>query len=266
MGKLIAQSFITIGIFFGMWWGLTQVGWMERFQVQRLTREKQEQLAELMLKLHKAEKAEVKQDAILEKVNNIKLAICERNYLDTGDIELHVFNDDVVNAFAMPGGHIVINTGLIAQCDNPDMLAGVMSHEMAHVYFDHVSLALKREIGMSTLLMLTGGSEHLGTLKELLHTLSSRSMDRDMEREADKRAIVYMRNIKGDPRQLAYFLRKLSKSHSEMPEVFKWVSTHPETKERVEYILEAASVEGETEKIMPDEDWADLKAAVAELR
>lgn len=54
------------------------------------------------------------------------------------------------------------------------MLAGVMAHEMAHVQLQHISRKLAREIGVSTLIMLTWGGEHLGALKEVLHTLSSR--------------------------------------------------------------------------------------------
>ncbi len=264
--RSLLQLLIFVSIFLLMWWGFSSITWVETFHIQKFTREKQEQLSELLLKLHSEDKEEVKKKEILDKVNNLVRILCEKSHIDTATIKIHVFEDKMVNAFAMPGGHIIVNTELINSCDAPDMLAGVIGHEIAHVQLDHVSRKLSRELGMGTLLVLTGGGEHLGGLKKALSTLSSRSFDRDMEREADRWAVMYLKNAKGDPRQLAFFLQKLSNiSESEIPDAFQWISTHPETRERVQSILRDIPDNTATVEMMDKEEWEELKALVKEL-
>src|SRR5205085_10615744 len=68
-----------------------------------------------------------------------------------------VINDRSVNAFAIPGGHVYINTGLIAQADKADMLAGVMAHEMSHVIARHAIKQAEQAQEINTI-----GSIHLG--------------------------------------------------------------------------------------------------------
>ena len=263
MGKVLLQTALFVGLFFATWWGLGSIRWMETFRIRTFTNEKQAQLSEWLLEIQRAEKTEIEDEAILGKIRKIKQVICERNGIDTDLIKVHVFDDAEINAFAMPGGHIVVNTELINYCDNADMLAGVMAHEIAHVRMEHVSRRLTREIGIGTLLALSGGGEHLGTLKEILHTLSSRSFDREHEREADKQAVVFIRTSEGDPRQLAYFVRKLADKHSKMPKVMQWISTHPEAQERVEYILAATRQDKTSPSILAQGDSKEFKEAVS---
>lgn len=264
MSKFFAQLSAFVVIFFTVWWVLGHISWMKTFKIQAFTKEKQAQVAELVLKMHRAEKNEIERPEILDKVNKIKDVLCKANNIDGKDIKMHVFEDDVVNAFALPGGHIVVNTSLIAKCDSADELAGVMAHELAHVQLSHVSRKLSREIGMSTLMLLTGGGEHMGTIKEVLNTLSSRSFDRDMEREADKQAIKYMEKAKGDPKQLAHFLEKLTKEQDDMPEILQWISTHPGGQERVDYILKG-SRDNAFSGVISHEEWMELKGAVEHI-
>lgn len=265
MAKFFLQLLIFAAIFFMMWFGLSRIPWVDKFHIREFSKEKQEQLSELVLKLHKMEKKEVKNAEVLQYVNRIKETICHENYIDTSLIQVHVFEDEMINAFALPGGHIVVNTELINYCDNPDMLAGVMAHEIAHVELNHVSRKLTREIGVSTLLVLTGGAEHMGTIKEILYTLSARGFDRDMEREADDKAVLYMRKAKGDPQQLAYFLKKMSGQHSDLPEALQWISTHPAADERVESILNKTTVAPVQDSILNTADWTRLKGLVEEI-
>lgn len=265
MLKSLLQFIIFAGIFFSSWFALSRVDWMDRFKIQKIAKEKQEQIAEWVLDLKRANKKTIEDEEVLQYINHIKTVLCEENYVDTSVIKVHVFEDPVINAFALPGGHIVLNTGLINFSDNPDMLAGVLAHEIAHVELDHVSRKLSREIGISTLIALTGGTEHMTVLKEILRTLSSRSFDRDMEREADKRAVIFMRNANGDYRQLAFFLKKISKKYGDMPEAFQWASTHPATDERVETILTNTGSVDSNYNILNAQDWACLKERTKDL-
>ena len=264
MKKFFLQLVIFAGVFFLLWWGLSRVPWVEKLHIQKFTKERQEDLSELVLKLHKMDKKEVSDSQTINAVLSIRNAICKANYIDTSEIKIHVFEDELINAFALPGGHIIVNTALITYCDNPDMLAGVMAHEMAHVELDHVSRKLAREIGISTLVAVTGGAEHIGVLKEILHTLSSRGFDRDLEREADANAVVYMQNANADARQLAMFLKKLSATYPDAPGGFQWISTHPDTKERVNNILAISAAAQNTTPILDSTEWGQLQSSVME--
>lgn len=262
MKKFLLQLVIFAGVFFLLWWGLSKVPWVEKFHIQKFTKDRQEDLSELVLKLHKMDKNELTNPETLSPILSIRDAICQANYIDTSEIKIHVFEDELINAFALPGGHIIVNTALITHCDNPEMLAGVMAHEMAHVELDHVSRKLAREIGISTLVAITGGAEHVAVLKEVLHTLSSRGFDRDLEREADEHAVVYMQNANADARQLAMFLKKLSAAYPDLPDALQWISTHPDTKERVNNILTVSGGARQTVPILDSNEWEQLQAAV----
>lgn len=264
MFKTIAQLIMFAGIFMLMWWGLSNVQWVKTFKINQFTKEKQEQLSELVLEMYGQGKKEVTDSAGLNGILKIRNVLCLGNGLDTAQTTLHVFEDEVVNAFALPGGHIVINTGLIRYCDNADMLAGVMAHEISHVELEHVSRKLAREVGMTSLLIITGGSEHIELLKEVLYTLTSRSFDRDMEREADAHAVFLMQNTGADARQLAFFLKKLSRKQADMPNVLQWINTHPATDERVKAILSTVHNSSSVTGIISNEEWDEIKSRYAE--
>src|SRR5438105_4873499 len=59
--------------------------------------------------------------------------------------DFKIINDSTVNAFSLPGGHVYLNTGLIAQCDKVDMLAGVMAHEISHVVARHAIKQIQQQ-------------------------------------------------------------------------------------------------------------------------
>jgi predicted Zn-dependent protease len=65
--------------------------------------------------------------------------MCEANQLDPNSVQVHLVNNDEINAFAMPGGHILIHSGLVQTLESPEELAGVLGHEVAHVQLNHIS-------------------------------------------------------------------------------------------------------------------------------
>lgn len=62
-----------------------------------------------------------------------------------------VFDSEMINAFTVPGGNILISTGLIGFCDSPEELASVMAHEMGHVEERHLISCLNKEQGIEIL-------------------------------------------------------------------------------------------------------------------
>lgn len=109
------------------------------------------------------------------------------------------------NAAALPGGYIVVFKPAITETD-PEALAGVLAHEVAHVRRRHVTEALLRELGIGALIRLFAGN--LGANAEQIVALS---YTRDNEAQADADAIVMLRRANISPRPTAALFQRLAK-------------------------------------------------------
>jgi predicted Zn-dependent protease len=168
-----------------------------------------------------------------------------------------VFDSKMINAFTVPGGNILISSGLIGFCDSPEELAAVMAHEMAHVEERHVVSRLIKELGLD---ILTSGDQFV--LGEVTGLLTSTSFDRKQEEEADRFAAELLERSYIEPRTLATLFRKLEEeTDKELIEHFEIISTHPNFSSR---IREALSYKpGEDFEALPlDLDWDGVKAGL----
>lgn len=168
-----------------------------------------------------------------------------------------VFDSKMINAFTVPGGNILISSGLIAFCDSPEELASVMAHEMGHVEERHVVSRLIKELGID---ILTSGDQYV--LGEVTGLLTSTSFDRKQEEEADRFAAELLERSSIEPRTLATFFRKLEEeSDNELMKHFEIISTHPNFSSR---IREALSYEPADDfKALPmDLDWEGIQAGL----
>jgi predicted Zn-dependent protease len=142
-------------------------------------------------------------------------------------------NDDVVNAMALPGGHIILYGGILQLVDNEHELFGLLAHELAHVQLRHGL----RHVARSTLIgfLFTALFGESTGVAALLVDNSALLLDlaygRDEEREADAYAVEAVARAGFDPEGLLTLFDKLSRQKKlEIPEI---VSTHPPTRERI---------------------------------
>jgi len=151
-----------------------------------------------------------------------------------------VVNTDVVNAFALPGGFVYINRGLIEQTRNLSELAGVMAHEIAHVEERHSVEQIERvqraNLGGALASILLGGA--VGGLAQtginVAGTAILASYSRDAEREADRTAVGLLVRAGIDPDGMVTFFKRLLDLRERQPTLFEqWFSTHPLTEERI---------------------------------
>jgi beta-barrel assembly-enhancing protease len=146
--------------------------------------------------------------------------------------EFHVAENPAINAFALPGGVIVVHTGLIRAARRPEELAGVLAHEVQHVELRHSLRALIKEMGLRGLWAATTGDLG-GTLAgQAALKLTSLRFSRDAEREADARgfAVLVARNI--DPQGMVDFFGTMKREAGATPPA--WLSTHPDSDARQE--------------------------------
>lgn len=150
-------------------------------------------------------------------------------------------DDEMLNAFATPGGYIYVYTGLIKYLDSPDHLAGVLGHEIAHAEQRHTSKTLQRQMGIQVLLNVILGQDQ-GAVTQILNQVGELQFSRSAETEADEFSVTYLSN-EASPYECtgaAGFFQKLQEegSGSRVPE---FLSTHPNPDNRIENILETAT-------------------------
>jgi predicted Zn-dependent protease len=146
-----------------------------------------------------------------------------------------VIERDEVNAFALPGGQIVIFTGLLRRANGPEQVAGVLAHEIAHVTFRHGLRGLARSagiwVGVQLLLGDTSGLAALVTAGAAQAMISGYS--RKQEREADEEGARMMAAAGLDPHALPQFFAVLQHEGREIPGALSWLASHPATTDRI---------------------------------
>lgn len=153
----------------------------------------------------------------------------------------YIVNSPAVNAFALPGGHIYVNRGLIERTDNVSELSAVLAHEVGHVAARHGARTLERQLrtgSMSSILyrVILGGEPEIldQTALQIGPALWTASHSRRAELEADRLAVGYLVQSGVDPRGIISFLTGLLRDETgsarEAPE---WFSTHPMTEDRI---------------------------------
>jgi Zn-dependent protease with chaperone function len=151
------------------------------------------------------------------------------------EFQFHIIENDTINAFAMPGGHIVVHTGLLKKAQRPEEVAGVLAHEIAHITRRHSLRNMVSSLGTSVILQAVFGdmSGIVGGASELLNQKYSR----DFEREADETGWQYLLDADIDPRGMIDFFATLVKEEEKnglkMEGALEFFSTHPATKDRI---------------------------------
>lgn len=182
---------------------------------------------------------------------------------DMPPFEIKVYDINILNAFALPGGRVIVTRKLIDAVKTPDEVAGVLAHEIGHVYHRHAEAQLIRAMGIELLLrMASGGGDTISGLAGLLAVLR---YSRDAEREADSFAQHAMVNAALDPLALKGFfeaMKKLMGDKSPTGGLFGTVSdmmsTHPVTDERIAAIKPLPQGTA-ARPALSDADWANLK-------
>jgi len=180
--------------------------------------------------------------------------------------EVHVVALEQPNAFALPGGPLVVTTGLLLAAPSAEAVAGVLAHEVAHVTERHAMRALLRQAGVGLLLsVLVGDAAGAGSgLVEHAASLTGLSHSREMEREADRVGAALLRRAQLDPRALADFLRVLQQEEQQQrAQVPAFLSSHPLTSERLQRLEALAAAEAAPTRPLPV-DFPALQAAVRE--
>lgn len=158
------------------------------------------------------------------------------------DWQVTVFDDPAANAFALPGGRIGVNTGMLEVAENQDQLATVIGHEVAHVIAEHpkarISAAYATQAGITAADILTEGSSEgltgllgLGAEYGIL-----KPYGRSQENEADLLGLDLMAKAGFEPSQSIALWQNMARREASATPAF--LSTHPSHGQRIDALRE----------------------------
>jgi Zn-dependent protease with chaperone function len=178
--------------------------------------------------------------------------------LGGGATEVHILDADMVNAFTLPGGVVVVTRGLLAEAKSPDEVAGVLAHELEHVKRRHVMIHMVRSSLMTVAWQATLG-DYSGLFvidPKTAVDIANLRFSRDDEREADLGARNRLDAAGISRAGLREFFDRMKSKTDKIP---AWLSNHPASAERADTLGHEVGAVVRTPAASP-EDWAALRA------
>jgi Zn-dependent protease with chaperone function len=258
LGLLVGSAVFLVALYFGVRAGANRV-------TQSLPVSLDKELGKVAYKAMPKEGSEITDKQVVQPIKAIVEQLAEHAKVDGMDFELHVIDSPTVNAYCLPGGTMVVYTGLISAAQSPGQLAAVISHEMAHATLRHGLSRISQTLGLTAAVSLLIGDTAgiLAAAEEFFRTASINSYSRQQETDADLEGVRMLHAAGIDPSGMPSLFELLKDEHGEIPEALVWISTHPDHASRIE----------ETQKMiqsLPDKaytpielDWAALQARVS---
>lgn len=158
---------------------------------------------------------------------------CKTNY----KVSITVVNEPIVNAYALPGGKIVVYQGIIDKMDNYEELVALLSHEFSHVQYKHSTRSIFRSLSSYFLVSLLVGDAGgiTAVVVENANQLKQLGYSRSLEEDADREGVKLMRQNHIDIAGMKQLFEKL-KQEEGGGEIPQFLSTHPLTKSRIDFV------------------------------
>ena len=173
---------------------------------------------------------------------------------------LIVVNQSAVNAFAVPGGTLVIFKGLLQKTHTAEELAGVLAHEIQHVLRRHATRAMLQQVSMRLLLAaLVGDARAMTYGLEGAQAVGMLRYSRQYEEEADEEGMKLLMASGINPHGMITFFETIQEESEKSLKLPTYLSTHPELKDRVQRLKWLAGRSPYASvKLLQDYDWKDI--------
>lgn len=174
--------------------------------------------------------------------------------------QVTVVDSPVVNAMAAPGGYVIVFRGLLQDTGSPEEFAGVLAHEIQHILLRHTMHLIVRHVSMAFIISALSGdaSGMVSYALQAAHTLQTLSYSRNAEDQADEQGFQLLQQAGINPDGMLSFFAKLGKEQTRGT-VFRYLSTHPATKDRLAHLEELMPPVSTTYRIFPfQSEWAEI--------
>jgi predicted Zn-dependent protease len=174
--------------------------------------------------------------------------------------DVKIIKDDAVqNAFATPGGHIYVFSGLVKFLENESQLAGVLGHEIAHADRRHTTRQLQNEFGINTLLGVLLGNDP-NQLVQVAAGLGQLRFGREFEQEADQFSVIYLnKTTYACDGAAGFFIKSEAQGQNNIPE---FLSTHPNPGSRIQAIQNKATELNCQSRTVSNSNFDELKRII----
>lgn len=187
----------------------------------------------------------VEDQALQQYVNDVGYWIASRSSRKDLPWTFGVIDSNGINAFAAPGGYVVITLGLYHLLENEAQLAGVLAHEIAHVVRKHhlqaLQKSMQREFWTELTIIAANDKENSRKLEMLVNTgvqLYATGLDRKDEYDADLRGVVLAARAGYDPFALLDVLTTIDSINPAAEELTVMLNTHPPISDRLSRLAE----------------------------
>ncbi|HET9607744.1 MAG TPA: M48 family metallopeptidase [Nitrospira sp.] len=218
------------GLVLSVWFSTdVLVGWA----VDRIPLEWEKRLGQSAYQDFLVQQTVMKEGASVAAVHEISQRLLERIPNNPYTFEISVVKNDVVNAFALPGGYVIVFTGLLEQAKSGEEVAGVLSHEFNHVLERHGLERIVKQLGVVAVIGIILGDQQglAGVMKQVGVELLSLKFGRVQETEADVTGLQLLHRARIDPAGMITFFQRMSEQEQGRVE---WLSTHPMSAARAE--------------------------------
>jgi len=214
-------------------------------------------------------------DAANSYVTNLGTALATASDDRNRDWRFRIVNAEVLNAFALPGGFVYVNRGLIERATSSSELAGVLGHEIGHVLLRHSAERIEKQqktnVGVSVVCGLTNicSSEAARVAIDVGGAALFARFSRRDEREADSAAVGIVSRAGYDPQGIATMFAKLLETRDQRPDMVEgWFASHPMEEDRiaavVRVIRSSSPADGRT-LVRDDPTFHEFQARVRQL-
>ncbi len=214
------------------------LGLMVRSLVARIPPEWEQELGDTLIQELKQEETFVEDAKLKAKLDRAVTPLVAALPRSKIQYNFYILQDPVPNALAVPGGHVLVNTGLLDLAERPEEIAGAVAHEIAHVTQKHGFREIISSAGPFLIcsVFLGGGGGLQGVLGDSADLLLRQSYSQKFELEADDVGWQYLVAARIDPRGMTDLLKKLEiEEHKQTgAEVeIAALSSHPATEKRI---------------------------------
>ena len=250
IGLLVALPFLLIGAL--IWQAPTLMGWV----ANKIPSSLEDDLGRMSTAQIKATSGLIEDGELVDMISTVGGRLTQGSRYK---YHWYVIKDDTINAFAMPGGYVVVHTGLLKSASSAEELAGVLAHEVQHVELRHSLQQIINQLGWTVIMSLAVGGADSSVWAGATQQLLQLSFGREQESQADVAGLAALRRANINPQGMLSFFEKLSKQEGTTIEL---LSTHPASANRLETLRLAVNAGGVTPAPALPYDWSKIKLAI----